>query len=149
MTIDNFSGKYRFLSNFHPSVIMMGGMYCRTVEHAYQASKSLDSLERRQIIEAATPGMAKKLGQWVIHKVPNWQEIKVTVMTDLVNQKFTKHADLRTLLLMTEEEELIEGNTWNDTFWGVCKGKGENHLGQILMLVRSNIRKQMEPFRKP
>ena len=36
--------------------------------------------------------------------------------------------------------ELIEGNVWNDTFWGVCNGKGHNHLGKILMKVRDEIR---------
>ena len=27
-----------------------------------------------------------------------------------------------------------------DFFWGVCNGKGENHLGKILMKVRDEIR---------
>ena len=35
----------------------------------------------------------------------------------------------------------IEGNTWNDTFWGVCNGQGQNWLGKILMLVRSELNK--------
>ena len=44
--------------------------------------------------------------------------------------------ELRTKLADTEDEELIEGNTWNDTYWGVCRGVGENHLGKLLMEVR-------------
>lgn len=31
-----------------------------------------------------------------------------------------------------------------DTYWGVVDGKGENHLGKILMKVRSEIRKKLE-----
>jgi predicted NAD-dependent protein-ADP-ribosyltransferase YbiA (DUF1768 family) len=38
-------------------------------------------------------------------------------------------------LLATGDAELIEGNTWNDVWWGVNEktGKGENWLGKILM----------------
>jgi predicted NAD-dependent protein-ADP-ribosyltransferase YbiA (DUF1768 family) len=32
--------------------------------------------------------------------------------------------------------ELIEGNWWGDTYWGVCNGVGENHLGKLLMKIR-------------
>ena len=34
-------------------------------------------------------------------------------------------------------KELVEGNTWNDTLWGVCEGKGRNILGIILMEIRT------------
>lgn len=46
------------------------------------------------------------------------------------------------MLLATGSEELIQGNTWNDTFWGVNHQhpKGLNHLGRILMDVRSQLR---------
>ena len=40
--------------------------------------------------------------------------------------------------------ELIEGNTWGDTFFGMIKdsqGKwtGENNLGKILMQIRDEL----------
>lgn len=37
--------------------------------------------------------------------------------------------------------QIVEGNTWGDAFWGVDSrtGEGENHLGQILMQVRSEL----------
>ena len=47
--------------------------------------------------------------------------------------------ELREQLLATGEAQLIEGNTWNDTFWGVCKGKGQNWLGRILVEVREEL----------
>jgi predicted NAD-dependent protein-ADP-ribosyltransferase YbiA (DUF1768 family) len=40
------------------------------------------------------------------------------------------------------EAPLIEGNTWNDRYWGVCRGTGKNRLGQILMRIRSEIRQE-------
>lgn len=56
-------------------------------------------------------------------------------MKDLVFQKF-KNEELKIKLLQTGNEELIEGNTWGDKFWGICNGVGENNLGKILMEIR-------------
>lgn len=61
-------------------------------------------------------------------------------MHDIVRAKFEQNPDLRQKLLSTGSEELIEGNTWGDTFWGVCKGSGQNWLGRILMFVRDEVR---------
>lgn len=70
---------------------------------------------------------------------PDWEEAKVGIMEELVRLKFTAHADLRARLLATGDAELIEGNNWNDRFWGVCRGQGQNQLGLILMKVRSEL----------
>ena len=43
------------------------------------------------------------------------------------------------MLLATDDMEIIEGNVWGDTFWGVCDGKGENNLGKVLMEVRQHL----------
>jgi predicted NAD-dependent protein-ADP-ribosyltransferase YbiA (DUF1768 family) len=54
------------------------------------------------------------------------------------------------MLLATDEADLVEGNHWNDTFWGVCRGVGQNWLGRILMDERASIRealaKEIEEF---
>lgn len=42
-------------------------------------------------------------------------------------------------LATSGNEELVEGNNWNDTYWGVCKGVGENHLGKILIRIRDGL----------
>ena len=68
-------------------------------------------------------------------------DVKVKLMFDLVTEKFKQNPELKQKLLETGNQELIEGNTWNDTFWGVCNGQGQNWLGKILMLVRSEINK--------
>ena len=49
---------------------------------------------------------------------------------------------MQTCLMETDDHELIEGNWWNDTFWGVYKGKGENNLGKLLMEIRQRIRNE-------
>ena len=63
--IRSFSGAYGFLSNFHPSVVAFGDADYPTVEHAFQAAKTLAGEERERIRSAATPGAAKRLGRRV------------------------------------------------------------------------------------
>jgi ribA/ribD-fused uncharacterized protein len=110
-----------------------------TVEHAYQAAKSMDPQVRRKIQGAGSPGEAKRLGRNVILR-SDWDEIKLSVMEDLLRQKFgSKNIGMSAMLLRTGTLELIEGNTWGDVYWGVCNGKGENHLGKLLMKIRQEL----------
>ena len=139
MKIDSFQWKYRFLSNFYPAKVILAGDEYPTVEHAYQAAKTTNVAERDTIRGVARPGEAKKLGK-LISTRDSWNQIKLNVMKDLVQQKFFKHRDLKRRLLDTKDSELIEGNWWGDRFWGVCEGEGENHLGKILMEVRDSLR---------
>jgi ribA/ribD-fused uncharacterized protein len=142
MAIDRFIGQYRFLSNFHPSVVTYEGKEYSTIEHAYQAAKTIDLGERETIRLAQTPGIAKRAGKKVNLR-DDWDEIKVPVMTGLVWQKF-QEPGLRQQLLDTGSEELIEGNTWGDRFWGVSRGTGQNWLGRILMKVRGELAPRTE-----
>lgn len=45
-------------------------------------------------------------------------------------------------LLATGTRYLEETNTWGDTYWGVCEGKGLNMLGKTLMQVRDELRRR-------
>lgn len=144
MKIDSFSGKYRWLSNFHECEVVLDGVVYPSTEAAYQAAKTLDLKQREEIRLAAKPGDAKKLGRKVTMR-PDWETAKVGVMEDLCRQKFTKYSDLKDKLLETGDDELIEGNHWNDRFWGVCKGVGLNHLGKILMKIRADLKLPSSP----
>lgn len=132
--IDFFDGEYAFLSNFYDSEIYHDGIKYPTVEHAFQAAKTMNLNERIKIAEMKTPGQAKRAGRRVALR-SDWEKVKFQVMKELVLQKFI-NPELREKLIKTDGNELIEGNTWNDTCWGVCKGVGENNLGKILMEVR-------------
>lgn len=142
--IDRFVGEYAFLSNFHPSTVTYEGKRYPTVEHAFQAAKTFDENSKEAVRKATTPGDAKKLGRLVSLR-EGWDEIKVDIMRDLIRRKF-QNPFLRPLLLATGDAELIEGNYWNDRFFGVCMrtGVGENHLGRILMEVRDEIRHEKD-----
>jgi hypothetical protein len=61
-------------------------------------------------------------------------------MYALLAQKFS-HDHLREKLIGTGAAMLIEGNTWGDTYWGVCNGEGYNHLGRLLMDLRDELQK--------
>jgi ribA/ribD-fused uncharacterized protein len=137
--IDDFRGEYAFLSNFYSSPVWMLSRRYRTVEHAYQAAKTLD-LEQREIIrEAATPAQAKRLGRKVIVR-SGWDSVKLRVMLYLLRRKFAKGTEMADALEGTGDAKLVEGNWWGDTFWGVCGGVGENHLGKLLMQIREENR---------
>ena len=136
--IDRFTGEYRFLSNFYPSPLFIDGMRFPTVEHAFQASKTSNTADRQRIALARSPGRAKSIGRKVRLR-KDWEAVKVGVMKRCVELKFLNDEELADRLLQTGNARLIEGNTWNDTFWGVSGGRGKNHLGRILMQVRAQI----------
>lgn len=143
-----FRGKYRFLSNFYSSPIVLGGLGYDTVEHGYQAWKTSDPAWFERIRTAGTPGEAKKLGRRA-PKREDWERVKFEVMRMFLRMKFAQGTPLAAKLLATVnkgiDEELIEENTWDDTVWGVCEGIGENRLGKLLMEIREDLRLQELP----
>lgn len=86
-----------------------------------------------------TPGAAKRVGKTLTLR-PDWEQVKDAIMLDVLRLKFAL-PDLRYKLLCTANVQLVEGNTWGDTYWGVCNGRGANKLGELLMQVRNEIRK--------
>ncbi len=140
MRIDEFMGEYRWLSNFVGKITNSNGETYPTVEHAYQSAKSFDPIDKYIIHSAKTPKEARKLGQ-TIELRPDWENVKLEIMYRLVRAKFTQNKWLASLLIATGDADLIEGNYWNDTYWGVCDGVGENYLGKILMAVRRGLTK--------
>jgi len=132
--INRFDKEYSFLSNFYSSPIWDDGIVYPTVEHYFQAMKTLDPNQRRTISMAATPGIAKRMGRKVQLR-KDWEQVKEHYMLFALRQKFLDPT-LKERLLATGDTYLEEGNTWHDTYWGVCNGVGENRLGYLLMQVR-------------
>ena len=145
--IDSFTRDYFFLSNFYNVYLEYEGIiYCST-EAAFQAAKSLDISERMRIARMS-PSDAKRAGRKVQLR-PDWEEIKDKVMYDVCYKKFTNNdaLHLKERLLKTGKEELVEGNTWHDNYWGNCTCEkckniaGQNKLGKILMEIRKELLK--------
>lgn len=135
--IDSFSGKHRFLSNFWLTSIEYEGIDYPSSEHAFQSAKTLDKNTRRRISKLKNPREAKSAGR-LLEIREDWEEVRLKVMEDILRIKFSDES-LKEWLIETGNAELIEGNYWGDVFWGVCRGIGENHLGQILMKIRSEL----------
>lgn len=137
--INSFTGEYRWLSNFHVCKITVWGREYGSTEHAYQAAKAITEMAEQNVRLCDTPGQAKKMGQKITCR-PDWEQVKEHKMLDCLRAKFTPGSRLAKKLLATGDKQLVEGNKWGDEYWGVCKGKGKNRLGHLLMLIRSELR---------
>lgn len=143
--IYSFSDNFRFLSNFYagPAPIRFESRDYPTVEHAYQAAKTMDR-DIRKTISYLTAGQAKRYGGKLALR-PGWDDMKIDVMRLLLREKFS-HPDMARKLQDTAGRELIEGNSWGDSYWGmITTGDhmfGDNHLGKLLMEIREEINDQ-------
>ena len=133
--IRGFRDNYAWASNFYQAPIVYQRHTFPDNEHAFQWKKTLDGIWGERIIAAETAWDARKLGRQAPIR-GDWEIIKKRVMFDLNWAKFTQHPRLQKVLLRTDGVELIEENTWNDTYWGVCNGVGLNYLGRTLMMIR-------------
>ena len=143
--IDNFRGKYGFLSNFHRQAFVLAGLEYGSGEHAFNAGKTLDPEAAEQVRAAATPAIAKRLGRTVPLR-EQWDDIvRFEVMRVVLEAKFT-NPGLRAHLLATGTALLVEGTTWHDRVWGSCTcdehraWPGANHLGRMLVDLRARLR---------
>ena len=142
--IADFRGKYDFLSNFFDALIEMDGAEYPTNEHAFQAAKTHDYELRRRVRNAKSPSEAKQMGR-KLKRREDWFDVSLQIMEALVRQKFVRYADLGKKLVETGDAVLIEGNNWNDRFYGCVydthknEWVGENHLRKILMKIREEL----------
>lgn len=136
-SIKGFSGDNRWLSNFYSCDVMYEGMLYPSSEAAYQAAKTTD-VAIRATFQGFTASESKKAGKRLAIR-DDWDAIKLKVMFDVCWDKFTRNPELQKKLLATGDRYLEETNWWGDTFWGVCKGKGCNKLGDTLMTIRERL----------
>ena len=138
-----FKGKdFSFLSNMYSYKVEFeyNGLTFNSVESAYQAQKDPSKADR--FSRCKRPDMAKRMGSNLKNIRSDWEEVKEEIMRELVFIKFSQNERLKERLLNTGDVQLVEGNTWGDTYWGVCNGVGLNKLGEILMEVREELRNE-------
>lgn len=132
----SFTGKLAFLSNFYRCTVEINGFRFKNAEAAYQSFKNLDHQIEFESLEA---NKAKQYAK----KIPlrnDWDYIKLDVMYKVVKAKFIQNWYLGEWLIQTNDSDLVEENSWGDTFWGTCNGIGENHLGNILKKIKYEIK---------
>ena len=162
--IYGFFDRHRYLSNFHLHPVDYEGIRYPSNENAYHAAKVLPGSTQvffvnRHSFLLINPPQAKSLGRrvnlrndWLFELPPRDQrnddqgililQIRDKIMYELNVIKF-QDPELRKLLLETGDLYLEETNWWKDDYWGVWEGNGLNKLGRILMLIRSNIKKEL------
>ena len=135
-----------WFSNMLPfdSPMIYQGIAFNTVENFYQAMKIKD-IEGRKKLAAMDPYKAKKAIRDKINFTwrEDWtKDMSLQVMEYALRYKFRPGNSWGKKLIETGNEEIIEWNNWNDTFWGknVTTKEGENHLGIILMKIREDIK---------
>jgi len=134
--IKPFSGRFAFLSNLYPAPVEWRGRLFPTVENAFQAAKT-DDAEAWAALAELPPDAAAEFGRCVVLR-GDWETVKLAVMADLLAAKFEIPA-LRRALLATAPAALVNEAWWGDTFWGVTRGRGANHLGRLLMELRASL----------
>lgn len=137
--IRQFRGDFFFLSNFYNCPVAYKQLTYTNNEAAFQAQKCVSDAERIQFTKLS-PSEAKRLGRRVSLR-KDWEDVKVSIMEEVVRAKFTQNAELADKLLATGDAHLEEGNTWGDRVWGTVNGIGANQLGIILMKIRDEIGK--------
>ena len=139
-----FKGKFAYLSNMSYAPFEMNGHWFLTAEHAYHFWKCKYKDEAMQF-ECSNPNSisdpyaARAAG----HKVKirdNWDQIKVKVMRNILEAKFSQNEYLLEKLSKETSGVICEYNTWGDKFWGKAKVEGHyegrNELGKLLTELR-------------
>jgi ribA/ribD-fused uncharacterized protein len=147
MNIDRFIQEQQYLSLSFlqmSSPINYDGRLWISALHLFSALKTDNKILRDKIRQVNAPAEAEAMSREITLR-PNWEGIKLDVMRMTLKLKFS-NAKLRDRLIATGDAPLINGGTNGDTFWGVCDGKGENHLGKLLMMLRAKLQQGQEPW---
>jgi hypothetical protein len=138
------SGEFGFLSNLYKRQITFEGRQFPHAEAAYQFGKAKDPGVAEWIAAAPKPHLCAAIGHALLafDIKPDWQDIKIERMRQVLYAKFTQHPDLAEELLNTFGATLIEASP-TDSFWGIGKnGRGSNMLGILLMELRRKLQQQ-------
>lgn len=143
-----FEGKHFFLSNEFDAPINYRGHIFKTAEHLYLwlTIPSNESWWRHKIINAPTALDARKI--WVTESCPrvnaeNWDSFRIKAMKRAIWEKFQNPA-LSVKLERTSDMDLVAENAQGDLFFGEHEGRGDNHLGTMLMQLRGYLKQQRE-----
>jgi len=142
------------LSNFSSFMIEWRGVLFPTSEHLYHWLKFATSADGRScaplqyssaIRNARSAHEAFKAAQkYKDHRRPDWDDVKVEFMRQIICLKVEQHEYVRRKLLATGDRELVE-NSWRDDFWGWGPNRdGQNMLGKLWMEIRAELQNDLE-----
>jgi len=138
-----YEREFYVFSNFSSFAVDWQGRRWQTSEHAYQAAHFIDTNEKlyEKIFNARSAHDAYKIAKANADKAAkNWDEIKVTIMEEIIRLKLEQNPYVKKKLLETEELLLAEDSP-KDSFWGWGPDRnGRNELGKIWMKLREELR---------
>ena len=142
-------------SQWYPSPFEVDGDRYPAAEHYMMAEKARlfgDEAIREQILAAATPGEAKKLGRQVRDfDEATWEAHRFEIVIAASMAKYSQNPELLGYLVDSGERVLVEAAP-RDRVWGIGLGgqnpaaldprqwRGENLLGFALMVARERLR---------
>lgn len=134
------------LSNFSSFALHWRGLDFPTSEHAYHWEKfNIDGAAqaecRKVFLTARSAHDAfKAAAELKQYRRADWDDVKVSIMRDILRAKAQQHEYVRRKLLETGDRELIE-DSWRDDYWGWGPSRdGQNMLGKLWMEVRAGLR---------
>lgn len=135
-----YETEYYMFSNFSAFAVQYNGRIWMTSEHAYQAAK-FDDVEVTDLIHKSLSAHdSKKIAHTYKNKIKsNWDEIKISVMEDLIRAKISMHPFIRQNLIESGNRVIME-DSHKDSFWG--RGvdfQGRNELGKVWMRIREEL----------
>ncbi|KAE8217142.1 hypothetical protein CF326_g9550 [Tilletia indica] len=128
-----------FLSSLFPSTISLGPHEFLTAEAFFQAAKfsKHSNLVLALKETKSSRDMLYKIQHWTECIPEDWDEKRLPIMKEIQELKFAQHKHLRARLVQTGDAELIY-RCKTDSFFGCGQdNQGLNHLGRILMDLRS------------
>ena len=137
-----FETAYGPLSNWSAHAVSIWGQRFPSLEHGYHWRKFRDTAPEvaAAILQAGSPWMAMRIERWnKADRTPDWQDVKVAVMRELVQAKSAQNEDVRLCLAASGSKRLVENSPYDD-FWGCgADGNGRNMLGELWMEVRTQL----------
>lgn len=140
-----FTEDFDFLSNDHPSPITFNDKKYASVTHAYHAAKATNIHDLVFVKTAFNGYIAAQRGK-SIPLCSNWQDKRLSVMTQLLEIKFSPGTVNAKLLLSTGNRPLQYFNFDHSQYFGICvctkcvANPGQNILGQLLEKQRTALR---------
>lgn len=132
------------LSNFSSFTLLWKGWRFDTSEAAYHWEKFQGTVQLGVldwILHAPSAHEAFKIAEANKRlRRPDWDDVKVSIMRDILRSKAAQHEYVRRKLIATGDRELIE-NSWRDDYWGWGPNRdGQNMLGKLWMEIRDELR---------
>jgi len=128
-----------WFSNMLLSEIEIDGEIYKSVENYYQSQKMTTEKDRSYIAGLSPENSKTKARKLSIRD--DWKTYKFVAMRTALEVKFNLPV-WKKKLLATGNDKIIEWNNWGDKIWGVSvkDNLGQNHLGIMLMDIRTNLR---------